>query len=164
MDIYASHTPPPGFSLFCTQQTAGSPHHLPVVEQPHSLCSFTLLHFPPLLFCQSFLNPFLHIRFFYLVESAVMREIPHQVSGFGMNVLFHSVVLGSRLPCNPLIKPELKGVWIILINPTFAGIDIYTDLLTCRSSAQPHSSLSSPWLGDQLLKKSTVMFVMPPLS
>lgn len=46
----------------------------------------------------------------------------------------------------------------ILINPTFAGIDIYTDLLACRSSAQLYSSLS--WRS--IAKRSTVMFVVLP--
>ena len=86
-------------------------HHLPVVEQPHSLC------FP--LHCLIFLPFFSVFPFFYTsgfgqCPSAVIRKMPHQVPGFGMNVFFHSVELGRNLPYNLcFIKPELKEVWYI---------------------------------------------------
>lgn len=97
MDIYASHNPPPGFSLFCTQtsthQTSGSPSPLACDGAAPLLVFLYIASFSSLFYTSDFC----------LCSSAVISKMPRQASGFGMTfVLFHAVVPGSRLPYNPL--------------------------------------------------------------
>lgn len=151
MEIYARHNPPQGFSLLYTDK------HPSDSQLSFTIClcwsSPTLplhccLHFPPFLFC--FFSPLFaqpNTIFLSVFNCSVFSEI----ASLGPSLLWYelfvsvycaAVVPGSRLPYDTVSLTQCwRRVWITLIIPIFAGIDLYVDLFAHRSNAQPYSSL-----------------------